>query len=431
MKHKIHFIGIGGIGVSYLAQWYLAEGWRVSGSDLADGPIIKILRQKGIKIHLGRHKGKNIPQGATRVIYTLAAPSSNPERLEAKRRGIPELSHTEALGEITKNHYTIAIAGSHGKSTTTALAGIFLRRTKLNPTILLGTMLKELGGTNCYISNSPYLLIEADEWKGGFWNYRPQIAILTNIDREHLDFYKSLSGVKAGFKRFLKNLPSNGIVIANADDPVTYEIVKQTGLVKVFYSLQDPLAAHIRKVMKIPGEHNVSNALAVGKLAKILGIPQKIFLRSIASYRGAWRRFEYRKSINGAKIYDDYAHHPTEVNATLTAAKSLLKNSQKLWCVFQPHQYRRLNALFREFATAFDQADRVLILPVYAVKGREGDSQPVNSQLLTRALTRRGIDAQYIASLNQAAKILQNQLSRGDICLLMGAGDIINIHKHL
>lgn len=454
---KVHFIGIGGIGVSYLAQWYLANGWRVSGSDLADRPILKVLRRKGAAIRVGSHSRRNIPKGTDLVIYTLAARPSNPERLEAKRRGIRQLSHAEALGELTKTHYTIAIAGSHGKSTTTALAGLLLRRAGLDPTVFLGTTLKEFGGTNCLVGRSPYLVIEADEWNGAFWNYRPHIAVLTNIDREHLDFYRNFAGVKKGFDKFLSNLPQNGIVIANADDPAAFRAASRAGRVTAFYSLRDPFAGRICKALKIPGEHNVSNALAVGALARVLGISQKDFLRTVAAYRGAWRRFEYRGTFRGAKLFDDYGHHPTEIKATLAAARSLLKRANpprsrrspyhrlrratgqvatlrggKLWCVFQPHQYRRLKTLFADFAASFGAADRILILPVYAVEGREGEGRSsVNAERLAHALARRGVAAKYALSFRQAAKILREELSQGDICLLMGAGDIVKIHKFL
>jgi UDP-N-acetylmuramate--alanine ligase len=437
---QVHFIGIGGIGVSYLAQWYLARGWQVSGSDLQESPILKILRRKGALIRVGRHTGRNIPKGTDLVIYTLAATPANPERIEAKRRDIPQISHAKALGEITKTHYSIAIAGSHGKSTTTALAGILLTRAGLDPTVFLGTTLKEFGGTNCRIGRSPYLVFEADEWQGAFWNYHPQIAVITNIDREHLDFYKNLGGVRRGFVKFLKNLRSGGSVIMNADDPGVLKLAHSNVLKNIrirqrhyfyFYSLKQPENKCVRKILKIPGEHNVSNGLAVAMLAKALGIPRKKFLRAIASYRGAWRRFEYRGTLQGAKLFDDYAHHPTEIKATLEAAKTLLKKGSKLWCVFQPHQYRRLQVLFRDFTSAFDKADRIVILPVYAVSGREGDSISVNAEHLAGALVRRGLAVQFAASFRQAAAILKTELSAGDVCLLMGAGDIVNIHECL
>jgi UDP-N-acetylmuramate--alanine ligase len=427
----IHFIGIGGSGVSYLAQWYLAKGYRVSGSDLAWSPILKLLRKKGAKINVGRHQPKNIPRGTKLVIYTQAAPKNNPERQEARTKKIPQISHSEALGELTKNHYTIAIAGSHGKSTTTALAGLLLVRAGLDPTVFLGTTLKEFGGSNCRIGKSPYLVIEADEWKGAFWYYLPHIIILTNIDREHLDFYRNFAGVKEGFARFLSSLPPNGLIIANADDRAARQVALRANRLTTFYSLKNPLASRVRKIIKIPGEHNVSNALAVGMLSKMLGISQNIFLETIASYRGAWRRFEYRGKLNGAKIFDDYAHHPTEIDATLQAARTLLNRRGRLWCVFQPHQYRRLEALFQNFKTAFDKADEVVILPVYAVAGRELKSHNLTSEDLTKTIRRRRIKARFASSFKEAAEILQKELRQGDICLLMGAGDIVEIHKVL
>jgi UDP-N-acetylmuramate--alanine ligase len=428
----IHFIGIGGIGVSYLAQWCLARGCRVSGSDIAEGPIVEILREKGAKIRVGAHRGKNIPKGTELVIYTLAARPSNPERREARRRGIAQISHAEALGELTERYATIAIAGSHGKSTTTALTGLLLKRAGFNPTVFVGTKLKEFGGTNCAIGRSKYLVIEADEWHGAFWHYRPHIVILTNIDREHLDFYKDFRGVKSGFKKFLAGTPHDAIIVANGDDPAVREAVIDSSRTHIFYSRTDPDADRVRRILRIPGSHNVSNALAVLTLSRVLRIPRYTALRTIANYRGSWRRFEYRGMLRGAKLFDDYAHHPTEITATLSAGRTILWGAGRLWCVFQPHQYRRLQALFPAFVRAFDQADHIVVLPVYAVAGRESPQAfGVRAEHLSEALAQRGLRATYAPSFRRAAAILHRDLRRGDICILMGAGDIVRIHEVL
>lgn len=429
---KVHFVGIGGIGVSALAQWFLVQGAKMSGSNLSKEPMLEIMRRRGARIFAGPHCAKNIPPNTEFVVYTLAAPRDNPERREARRRKIPEMSYPEAVGELTKEKFAIAVCGAHGKSTTASMAALMLARAGFDPTIILGTRLKELGNSNFRYGKSKYFVLEADEWHGAFWNYHPQIAILTNIDREHLDFYKTLSGVKTGFKKFLMNLPRTGLIIANKDDPHARKLADSLPRLRMFYSAKSGDAAAIRRVIKIPGEHNISNALAVLALAKYLKIPKHKALGAIGEYKGSWRRFEYKGRLNGAKLYDDYGHHPTEIMATLEAAKSVTPADGRLWCVFQPHHYQRLKLLFRDFTCAFGNADRALILPVYAVAGREKTyGFCANSERLAHAVAKNGVSANFAPSFGATAKILKKELGRRDVCVLMGAGDIVKIHKFL
>jgi len=456
---KIHFVGIGGIGVSALAQWFLSRGCRVSGSNLSNEPILRILRRKGAKIYVGRHNKNHVRPDTNLLIYSAAVDHTNPERKMARRLGITEMSYPEAVGELTKNKFTIAICGTHGKSTTTAMAGLLLTRAGLDPTVFVGTKLKEFEGSNCRIGKSRYFVLEADEWAGAFWHYHPDIIIWTTADSDHLDFYKTFRGVLAGFRKFLKNLKPGGIIIANGDDlhirhTISYSnVLKNIGIGRMrrFYSLQQREAKVLRRILQVPGKHNVSNALAVLLLAKALNIPRHIAYQTITKYRGAWRRFEYRGKLNGAKIFDDYAHHPTEINATLMAARTLLGNRGQLWCVFQPHQYQRLKLLFKEFTKAFDEADRIIILPVYIVAGRDrhgalpaasrklaslladrgADAEPAASRKLASFIADRGADAEFAPSFRSAAKTLKKELRSQDICVIMGAGDIVKIHKFL
>lgn len=429
---KIHFVGIGGIGTSALAQWCLARGVRVSGSNVSDEPILVELKKRGAKIRVGKHRAANIPKGTELLVYTLAALTSNPERVSAVRRGIPAASYPEALGELSRNKFTIAVSGSHGKSTTASMAALTLRRAGFDPTVIIGTRLREFGNTNCRIGRSKYLVIEADEWQGAFWNYSPDIVLLTNIDREHLDFYKDFRGVRAGFQKFVGRLPEAGLIIANGDDTHTRKVAEDSGKPYRFYSAKNKDAAKIRRVIKIPGAHNVSNASAVLALAKTLRIPERIALRTIGDYRGSWRRMEYRGKVRGAKLFDDYAHHPTEIRATLTAARTLLGEGGKLFCVFQPHQYERLRLLFTEFAASFGDADRVIILPTYAVRGREASVHPrITSETLVRHLSKRAVSTSYAPTFRTATAILKRELRRNDVCILMGAGDIVKMHAFL
>lgn len=490
---RVHFIGIGGIGVSGLAQWFLKQGAAVSGSNLSKEPILEVLRRRGAQIFAGPHRAKHIPPKAELVIYTLAAPHGNEERKTAKKRNIPQMSYPQAIGELTKEKFTIAVCGAHGKSTTASMAALMLVRAGLDPTVILGTRLKEFGNSNFRYGKSKYFVLEADEWRGAFWHYYPDIIIVTNIDKEHLDFYKNIAGVKTGFLRFLQNLnlavkhtakhtakrvakhtakqiakhtdkriakqltehiaeniaehtikheikryhtPKydsewRGVII-NKDNRWTKEITNKLKSKKAFYNIKNLEANLIRKIIKIPGEHNVSNALAVLALAKYLKIPRRTALEAIGEYRGSWRRFEYKGRLNGAKLYDDYGHHPTEIKATLAASRSITPLGGHLWCVFQPHQGTRLKLLFKDFAAAFGDADRVLILPVYAVAGREKTyGFRANSERLACAVAKNGVAADFAPSFGAAAKILKKELCRRDVCVLMGAGDIVKIHKFL
>src|SRR3989344_1829612 len=385
-NRSVHFIGIGGIGISSLARWFLSDRWIVSGSDLAANKITKELAREGVRI-CGGHKKTNVPRNAELVVYSQAVPAKNPELIEARRLKIPTLSYPQTLGKLTKTHTTIAIAGAHGKSTTTALTGLILKNAGLNPTIVVGTELKELGGKNFRKGGGNYLVIEADEWKASFLNYSPTLLIITNIDREHLDFYKNLGNVKNTFLKFIARTKSGGTLVLNKDNAVLAALAKRIAKISreknirvVWYSTKDPVAQAIRKIIKIPGEHNISNAVAAYAAARVLNVPQKKILSVIGVYHGSWRRFEYRGDFRvksqesrvkqSVPIYDGYAHHPTEIAATLKGFREKF-TTKNIICVFQPHQAKRLHSLFKEFICAFEAADTIVITPIYKVAGRD------------------------------------------------------------
>lgn len=377
---KIHFIGIGGIGISSVAQWFLAQNFKISGSDIVLNETIKYLSQKGVKIKIG-HKKQNISPDIKLVIYNPAINKNNPEIIQAKKYKIPSFSTPQIIGYLTKIYKTIAIAGAHGKSTTTALT--FLALKNLNPTVIIGTKLKEFKNNNFYFGQGSYLILEADEYRGSFWNYSPTWAIITNIDREHLDFYKNLKNIKKSFLKFISNIESGGKLILNKDNQLIFglknkieKIAKNKKISIIWYSLSDKEAKKVKKVLKIAGKHNLSNALAVFKLAKLFKIPENKILKNISRYKGAWRRMEYKGviKIKNPKIkifvYDDYAHHPNEIFATLEAFKEKYPQNP-LICVFEPHQSKRLRFLFKEFGHCFKYADIVFIMPIYKVPGRD------------------------------------------------------------
>ncbi len=436
-RTKVHCIGIGGIGVSALARYFLAQKWAVSGSDTAVSKITRDLIKEGVQVKIG-HKKANISKDIHLIIASQAVRPANPELQAAKKLHIPILTYPQAVGRLTNNRQTIAVAGAHGKSTTTALMGLILKKAGLQPTIIIGTNLKELGNKNFEKGKGPYLVLEADEWKAAFLNYSPTYAIVTNIDREHLDFYKSLSAIKKAFIRFLSNVKHGGTLVLNRDDHYLHslhtpirKIVEEKQLRVIWYSLRNKNASTIRRVIQIPGTHNISNALAAYTLARVLGIPKKVILKTINTYKGAWRRFEYRGKFHASSVkgqvlvYDDYAHHPTEIKATLQAFREKFPTSQ-LVCVFEPHQAKRLKDLFREFTSSFEEADTLLLLPIYKVAGRDQNYLTYNSRELVKIMQKKysGKPIFYLENPKNLKNALTTLLttSPNDLCVLSPTG---------
>ncbi len=451
----IHFIGIGGIGVSALARYYLAQGAEVSGSDLAHSEITADLAARGGRVILGAHSSFNIPQGTDRVIYTAATPKTNLELKEAKRRKIPMQTYAEAVGDLTRQFKTITISGSHGKSTTTAMTALVLEDGWCDPTVIIGAKMSEYGDSNFRHGRGGYLVLEADEWNKSFLHYSPEIAVVTNIDAEHLDTYKTVGAVEKTFTEYLSKVPAHGVIIANADDERTRRVAKKFGARAIWYSTDSADGALLKTILKVPGAHNVANALAAQAVGRTLGIPETAILKALTRFRGAWRRFEFKgmlnpvrsqtpeasadafphrtsHGVNGAFVFSDYAHHPTEIAATLAAARERFP-LRRIWCVFQPHQYQRLKYLWEDFLGAFDLADRVCLLPVYDVAGRETKAakNSVNSEKLVDALAARGKRVSYAASFADAATLLRAEVRPGDAVLVMGAGDIYHLTDYL
>ncbi len=448
-KKIIHFIGIGGIGMSALARYFLSKKWAVSGSDALKHQITESFKKSSVNVKIG-HKKANIPPKALLIVKSQAIPANNPEIAEAARRGMRILTYPEALGELTRTHKTIAVAGSHGKSTTTALVALALIEGGLDPTVIVGNNLREFGGTNFRSGKSPWLVVEADEYGRAFLHYSPFVAIVTNIDREHLDIYKDIADAKRTFMQFLANTTEGGALVLNRDDanlrslaPRIAALAKRKKLRVVWYSLHGGVSVKaVGARIKIFGSHNLSNAEGAFRAARVLGIPDAKILRAIGSYRGAWRRMELRGTASiptpagerTALVYDDYAHHPTEIRATLSAMKEHYRG-RPLICVFQPHQGKRLSLLFKEFTAAFDDADATILLPLYRVRGRD-EGSPRTSADLAAAMRRRNprravrfVDdpkdlpaalAAVLSALPPAAR------RRSPIVIMMGAGDIVN-----
>jgi UDP-N-acetylmuramate--alanine ligase len=439
-QRSIYFIGIGGIGMSALARLYLAKGWSVAGSDTTASDLTSALQKEGIRVDIG-HKKENVKPGVGLMVYNRAIHPDNPEILAANKLHIPTLPYAEVLGTLTKEYTTIAITGSHGKSTTTALAAFALIKRGYDPTVLIGTTLKEFGGKNIRVGKSEYLVIEADDFGAAFTAYSPTVAIVTNIDKEHLDFYKNFGNVKKAFLKFLSRVKPGGLMILNRDDVPLWSlrhrvsaIAKKNSATIVWHSKNDPAAKKIRAAISIPGAHNVSNAVAVYELGRFLEIPTQVTLSAIHGYRGAWRRMELRGAFKGAQVFDDYAHHPTEIAATLRAFREKFPK-KKILCVFQPHQTQRTALLFGEFQTAFNAADETLILPIYHVAGRDAVIPNRDSAALVHAIQKKQ-PRKPIFYLADTTKLKSAILALGTplspkVIVMMGAGDIVKLTDKL
>ena len=403
---KIHFIGIGGIGTSALAQYYLAKGHDVSGSDLVISEITDMVAKKGVKIFKG-NSASNISEDINLVVHSPAVGVTNPEYKAAKDFGIKMQSYPEALGDLTKEYYTIAISGSHGKSTTTTMIALMMERAGLDPTVIVGTKVKEFGDSNFREGKSKYLVIEACEYDSSFLHYAPSIIVITNVDKEHLDYFKTFENVKKAFKDFADKLPLDGHLIENT-----------------------PINLKIRNLLQVPGEHNELNASQAFKVGRILDIDEKVILESLSEFKGTWRRFEVKQGFVGQKeiiVVSDYGHHPNEVAATLKAAREKY-GAKKIWCVFQPHQYQRIYYLFDDFVKTFKDAkiDKIIITDIYDVAGREVKeiSQDVSSKKIVDRVAK---DSVIYLELKNIAEHLKQNMQTGDVLLIMGAGDIYKL----
>ena len=463
LKQRVHFIGIGGIGISALARYFLSQGYFVSGSDIFSSDITNELKKDGINIYIG-HKHKNISKFNELVIYSAAISKDNIELKTALNFKIPVKSYAEALGELTKKYKTVAVSGTCGKSTTTAMLSLVFIKAGFNPTVIIGTKLKEFNlsnniGTNFRKGKSDYLIIEADEHFKSFLNYSPFTAIITNIDRDHLDFYKNLNNLKNTFLNFIKNINFGGILVVNKDDKNLFSLnnkinkIADKNNLKVFwYSLNDKKLVNVlHSLLKVPGKHNISNAMAVYTMAKAFNINNNDIFNALGKYKGAWRRMEYRGKfkIQNSKlkipVYDDYAHHPSKIKAALSGFREKYPKSNII-CVFQPHQIQRLKYLFKEFTNSFDNADNLILLDIFKVKGRDESLSDVNSEKLAEAIKNLSADRHkkksspvvlYLKNSNNLKKEINNLIQKSKIknqkfiIIMMGAGDIYKMSDKL
>jgi len=452
---SVYFVGIGGISMSGLAEILADAGFRVSGSDRSRSTLTEHLEGKGVHVFYGQ-RAENITPDIDCAIFTSAIREDNPEYIAVKSQNIPSLTRAELLGQLMKNYKTsVAISGTHGKTTTTSMISEILLQAKTDPTLSIGGMLKSIGG-NIRVGGSDYFVTEACEYTNSFLSFFPTIGIILNVEEDHMDFFKDLEDIRHSFRKFAQLLPKDGCLIINGSIPKYHEItqglscrvitycdtpVTIEGEPADYYSSDitydeyghpsfllhagSPEARPI--TLQVPGAHNVSNALASAALADLVGIDHETTKNALRSFHGTDRRFEYKGTIGGITIIDDYAHHPTEITATLSAAAKY--PHETLWCVFQPHTYTRTKAFLKEFAQALTPADKVVLTDIYAA--RETDTCGISSKTLQQQIQALGKECFYFPTFDEVENFLLENCINGDLLITMGAGDVFKIGETL
>lgn len=450
-NHPVHvyFIGIGGISMSGLAEILLSEGFRVSGSDMKKSSLTELLEKEGAVIHYGQRR-ENITNDIDLVVYTAAIHKDNPEYAAMEELGLPSLTRAQLLGQMMRNYKTpVAVSGTHGKTTTTSMITEILLEAKADPTISVGGILKAIHG-NIRVGKSDLFVTEACEYTNSFLSFYPRIGIILNIEEDHLDFFRDLDDIRSSFRRFAQLLPADGLLIINGDIPDYHEIteglscsvitfgssencdyyptdISHDELAHAGFTLNRRKGAPVPVSLGVPGEHNILNALAALALADYLQLDMEAASHALKDFTGTDRRFEYKGSLDGITIVDDYAHHPTEITATLRAAVNYPHKT--LWCVFQPHTYTRTKAFLSEFADALSLADKVVLADIYAA--RETDTLGISSRDLQEEIVKKGTECHYFPSFEEIQNFILENCTAGDLLITMGAGDVVNIGENL
>lgn len=445
----VHFIGIGGISMSGLAEILLEEHFTISGSDSKESELTKRLEEMGVTVFYGQ-QASNITGDIDLVVYTAAIREDNPEFLSARKAGIPMISRAELLGQIMDNYQnSIAVAGTHGKTTTTSMISQILLTAKCDPTITVGGILEAIDG-NLRVGKSNIFISEACEYTNSFLHFYPKYSVILNVEAEHLDFFKDIQEIRRSFHQFAGNTRKDGAIIINGDIPNCEELTEGLTPQVITFGLSEHCDFHPKDVtfdekacatftamyrdkkvmtvsLNVPGMHNVSNALAAIALSLDLKLPKEVIKDGLLAFGGANRRFQYKGCVDGVTIIDDYAHHPTEIRATLTAA--LNYPHKRLVLAFQPHTYSRTKAFLDDFAEVLSMADVVVLADIYAA--REKNTYGVSSRDILAKLKERGTDCYYFPSFEEIEKFLLKNCMNGDLLITMGAGDIVNVGEHL
>lgn len=445
----IHFIGIGGISMSGLAEILMDEGFQVSGSDAHRSELTEHLESRGAVLYYGQ-KAENIKDGIDAVVYTAAIHPDNPEFMEVKRRGIPMLSRAALLGQMMKNYkHAIAVSGTHGKTTTTSMITEIFLQADNDPTISVGGILNSIGG-NIRVGGPEFFVTEACEYTNSFLSFYPTMAVILNIEEDHLDFFKDIHDIRNSFRLFAEKVAEGGLVIMNgdiekyreitanvkgrvitfghgADNDYTAENITYDEYARPSFDLLVKGDRICRLTLGVQGEHNVYNALAAVAAAVESGIPYEDIAAGLAAYTGTNRRFEKKGELNGVTIIDDYAHHPQEIEATLKAARNY--PHKRIWCAFQPHTYSRTKSFLEGFAESLALADCVILADIYAA--RETDTLGVSSADIVKRLKEKGVEAWYLPTFPEIETFILENCIPGDLLITMGAGDIVKVGENL
>ena len=445
----VHFIGIGGISMSGLAEILHDRGFKVSGSDMKSSPLTEHLESLGISVQVPQ-KRENIVPGIELCVYTAAISEDNPELQEVKRQNIPMMTRAELLGRIMKNYQeAINVSGTHGKTTTTSMIGEILMEAQMDPTITVGGMMKDIGG-NLRVGKSGIFLTEACEYTNSFLSFFPTIEVVLNIEEDHLDFFKDINDIRASFRKFIEKLPEDGILIFNKDIPhaefflenlpgrkiitfghndadYTANFISYDRFARPSFTLFEKGEDRGKVTLGVTGEHNIYNSLSAIAVAREIGIPLDTIKKGLLKFTGTDRRFQLKGEVNGFTIIDDYAHHPQEIAATIATAKKY--PHKKLWVAFQPHTYSRTLALMDDFAGALSQADEIILADIYAA--REKNTVGVTSDDLRKLMLSQNTNVYYIPDFSSIEEFILSHLQEGDLLITMGAGDIVEVGEHL
>jgi UDP-N-acetylmuramate--alanine ligase len=445
---KIHLVGIGGAGMSGLAKILYLKGYNISGSDLRKNSFTELLKELPIRVFQG-HDPSNLPEGCGLIIRSAAVSENNPEIEAAKSRNIEVIKYSQMVGRLTHEKLGIAIAGSHGKTTTVAMISYILAKAGLEPSFLCGGIIPQLEGNANYTKGKSFV-VEACEYDRSFLNLSPKAVVITNIEEDHLDYYRDLDEIADTFKEFASLVGDDGIVVGNLDNPISKEITRGLKKQGECYSLLQDAEWRARSIkerdglsffevlkygkvfgeftLRLAGLHNLSNALAAIAIANWMGVGVELIQLALSEFSGIQRRFELLGERDGVLVIDDYAHHPTEIRSTLKTARELFPE-RKIWCVFQPHQHSRTRIFLKEFSKAFADADVVILPEIFSARDDQEDIKRTSSAEIAELLDKAGKAALYLPSFDEIVDFLLRKITPGSVLLTLGAGDVDKIAK--